>query len=219
VRIHLKSRIFFDPGIVTRSLGALGLWVKPWENKKQVLYPEIGRFESATFNPKLWRGSYANPAFEKMTSQDAFWAAKIVTSFTDDDIKTIAETGSFTTPGALDHLVKTLIARRDKIGKTWMNLKKINPLDRFEVLPRQDGEKNLRFRDVPVTRGYAKRENTLYRYRLAGNKWMRTKDSRIPMDNAPPKIKIKTSRNNGKTWSKSLTVKLNSRAEIIKIKR
>jgi len=111
---------FFDPAMVGRSFGALGLWLKPWERESPVIYPEIGRFESTTFEPAKWRGSYANPAFEKMTARDAAWGARIVTSFTDSDIRALVGTGYFPTPGAQEYLIQTLIERRDKIGKHWL---------------------------------------------------------------------------------------------------
>ncbi|PCI39634.1 MAG: hypothetical protein COB53_02935 [Elusimicrobia bacterium] len=112
---------FFDPGTVTRSFGALGLWVKPWEKEHPRIYPEIGRFEATTFNPAKWRTSYANPAFEKMTARDAQWGARIVNSFSNEDIRTLVNTGYFPTPGAKEYLIATLIERRNKIGEVWLN--------------------------------------------------------------------------------------------------
>lgn len=116
---HQGHEYFIDPMIISKSIGTLGLWVKPWENQASPSYPEIGYFEAKTFDPKAWRGAYPNPAFEKLTARDAAWAAKIITAFTDDDIRTIVQSGYFPTPGAQDSLVQTLIERRDKIGASF----------------------------------------------------------------------------------------------------
>ena len=70
------------------------------EFEKGEIYPSIGYFEAEPFNPDNWRCIYANPAFEKITLRDAFWAAKIVTMFTDEDIRTMVSAGYFPEPGA-----------------------------------------------------------------------------------------------------------------------
>ena len=44
---------------------------------------------------------------------------KIVMSFTDDDIRAIVETAQYTDPLATEYMTKTLIARRDRIGRTY----------------------------------------------------------------------------------------------------
>ncbi len=69
-------------------------------------------------------------------------------AFSDAEIRAIVETGQFTDRRAADYIAKTLIARRDKIGRVFFA--KVLPLDRFAV---QDSE--LRFEDLAVKYGFA----------------------------------------------------------------
>ncbi|PIP83616.1 MAG: hypothetical protein CO113_15405 [Elusimicrobia bacterium CG_4_9_14_3_um_filter_62_55] len=211
---------FFDPGTVSRSLSSAGLWVKPWERPPPVRYPEVGRYEAESFDPKRWRGAYANPAFEKMTRRDAFWGTRIVTAFTDEDIRTIVATGHFSTPGAEDYLARTLIERRDIIGKHWFALKQINPLDEFRV----DGtgaQIQLRFRDLAVARSYAENATTRYQYRIGSGKNIVVSTPQIPLHGTLPgdRIRIRTSRDSGGSWGRPISLDLSADGEVKRVIR
>jgi len=121
--------------------------------------------------------THPNPAFEKATLRDAFWGAKIVMSFTDEDLRAIVETGRLTNPAAEAHLLEILKARRDKIGAYWFD--RVNPLDRFriersspEAVMASDAEARgtvgawLRFDDRAVTGGLAHEKGTRYEYSM-----------------------------------------------------
>jgi hypothetical protein len=106
-----------------------------------VPYPDhasIGRFEAAWFEPETWKPEYPNPAFLNATDEDTYWAAKIVMSFTADEIRAIVKTGQLSDPKAENYLAETLIARRDKVGRHWLT--RLSSFDNFTVV---DGE--LRF--------------------------------------------------------------------------
>jgi hypothetical protein len=55
-----------------------------------------------------------------MRDDDAFWAAQRVMAFSDATIRSIVKVGEFAEPGAEKYLADTLIARRDKIGRTYL---------------------------------------------------------------------------------------------------
>jgi hypothetical protein len=74
---------------------------------------------------------YPNPAFSNRLPDDAFWAAKQVMSFTDDQIRAIVDTGQYSDPRATRWISDCLIKRRDKIGRAFFE--KVLPLDRFAV--------------------------------------------------------------------------------------
>lgn len=87
------------------------------------------------------------PAFENMTLRDAYWAAKQVMSFRNEDIRAIVGTGGITNPEAEKYLTDVLIKRRDIIGKYWFV--RMNPLDKFQAYM-EDGKVLLKFTDLGV---------------------------------------------------------------------
>ena len=169
-----------DPLEITKSTLTLGLYDRPWlfvDADSLIRYPSVGYFEAELFDPGDWVPTHPNPAFEKATLRDAFWGAKIVMSFTDEDLRAIVETGRLTNPAAEAHLLEILKARRDKIGAYWFD--RVNPLDRFriersspEAVMASDAEARgtvgawLRFDDRAVTGGLAHEKGTRYEYSM-----------------------------------------------------
>jgi hypothetical protein len=113
------------PGWLT--LATLGLYVRPW---MLIDYPDVppavGRFEGDAFDPETWKPEYPNPAFDIMRPDDAFWAARIVSKFSDTMIRSIVAKARYTDPKATDYIAATLIKRRDKVLATWLN--QVNPV-------------------------------------------------------------------------------------------
>ncbi len=136
------------PGWVT--LATLGLWVRPWI---LIDYPEappaVGRIESRAFDPVAWKPEYPNPAFANMRPDDAFWAARIVSRFSDEAIGAIVGKAQFSDPAATVFLTRTIIERRDKVLRAW--LPAVNPLVDFALSP--SGE--LTFRNAAADAGVA----------------------------------------------------------------
>ena len=56
-----------------------------------------------------------------MRADDAFWAARIVSKFSDEAIRGVVAKAGFTEPAATDYLTRMLIARRDKVVAAWIN--------------------------------------------------------------------------------------------------
>jgi hypothetical protein len=110
---------------------SLGLYVPKWARAHYPNLPAVGRFEAATFDPETWVPEYRNPAFVNRLPDDAFWAAKQVMAFTDEQIRALVKLGKFSDPRAEKWIADCLIIRRDKIGKAF--LPKVLPLDRFAV--------------------------------------------------------------------------------------
>jgi hypothetical protein len=110
-----------------KTLATFGLYVRPWIRTN---YWEgsraVGRFEADAFDPIKWRPEYPNPAFDNMRADDAFWAARLVARFSDDDIRAVVAKGRYTEPGAADHIATTLMKRRDKVVRAWLTA--VNPL-------------------------------------------------------------------------------------------
>ena len=149
-RVGNEYYIEFKPAL--KAAATLGIWDRPWRNVKYRNYESIGRFESKYFQPEKWKPDYPNPAFDKMQLQDALWATRTVMRFSNEAIRAMVEIGQYDEASAADHLVATLIERRDKIVRYYLS--QINPLDGFTVAA-TDGQRNLKFTNLGVEAGLA----------------------------------------------------------------
>lgn len=155
-----------DPRYMMVSALSLGLKVHPWEEidgYEFIPHPSVGYFRSEIFRPGKWVPVHPIPAFENMTLRDAFWGAKQVMSFSDNDIRAIVETGELSNNEAEEYLVQTLIKRRDKIGDYWF--RKINPIDKFKPVLHGD-QLSLHFTDLGTETGIFESKTTHYSYTL-----------------------------------------------------
>ncbi|MFT7692910.1 MAG: hypothetical protein ACI8P2_001537 [Candidatus Latescibacterota bacterium] len=147
----------WDPRTILRSIVSLGFYRKPWEEPLPITYPELGYFENETFAAGSWVPTYPNPAFERCTNRDGYWGAKIVMSFSDEDIVAMVSTGHYSNAQAGAELTRLLAERRDMIGQYWYA--RVNPLDHFAV---HDGA--LAFADLAVVGGLQEAGSTRYRF-------------------------------------------------------
>ena len=114
-----------------KRLVTFGFHLRPWQTARYEDFPAVGRFEAAAFDPERWRPRTPNPALLNARDDDAFWAARRVTAFTDAMLRAVVAAAEFSDPAAARHLADVLIARRDKIGAAY--LPKINPLVDFAL--------------------------------------------------------------------------------------
>jgi hypothetical protein len=118
------------PGWLT--LATLGLYTRPWLH---IDYPDVpasvGRFEGDAFDAERWKPEYPNPAFENMRADDGFWAARIVSKFSNEAVRAIVGKARYTDPKASEYITSTLIKRRDKVVARW--LAGVNPLVDFAL--------------------------------------------------------------------------------------
>ena len=151
----------FDLKDSLMRLGSLGLYVHNYEKApRTVRYPEVGYLENDLFKPDKWNPMYPAPAFENLSPRDAFWGAKIVTSFTEAQIEAAVSTGQFSNPDAAAYMVRFLVERRDRIGRHWFA--RLNPLDRFSC----STGSALRFADLAMDRQYAQSVQTRYAFEV-----------------------------------------------------
>lgn len=165
------------PGWVT--LGTLGFYVRPWA---LIDYPKVppavGRFEGKSFDPEKWKPEYPNPAFYNMRPDDAFWAARIVSKFDDGMVRAIVEKAKYSDPKSTDYITQTLIARRDKVVKTYLN--QVNPL----VDVKLDASGTLTFENAAVS---AKAATPAESYTL---QWFRFDNTRNEKSNAGDAVTV-----------------------------
>jgi hypothetical protein len=152
----------FDVLDAVVSFVTLGLKPHSWEHAEPPQFASIGYFESDIFQPDKFDCIFPNPAFENMTKRDAYWGTKIVMAFRDDDLRALVDAGEYSDPEAEAYLLKTLIERRDKIGRHWFG--EVNPLDNFEIENVDEGLQ-ISFDDLAVTYGL-EADGAAYSYRI-----------------------------------------------------
>ncbi|MFB3855098.1 MAG: hypothetical protein ACE148_14920 [Vicinamibacterales bacterium] len=140
---------------------SFGLWVPAWES---IEYPgdlpAVGHIEGAHFDPALWKPSYPNPAFANMRPDDAFWAARIVSRFSDEALAAVVSKAHYKDPRAGKYLTEVLIERRNKVVAHWLT--GVNPLVEFALS--SSGE--MTFQNAAEEAGVLPRETT-YRVQWA----------------------------------------------------
>jgi hypothetical protein len=154
----------FDPIEICANALTFGLAVDDWEKHTDFDFSSIGRYRSDTFDPYEFKNNIPNPAFELMTNLDGYWGAKIVMSFTDEQLTAVVREGEYSDPEAERYLLRILKERRDIIGRRWFSL--VNPLDRFRLAGTAKGAVNLRFVDLAVEGNLESRSGTRYRFDL-----------------------------------------------------
>jgi hypothetical protein len=162
-----------------------------------------------------------NSAFANLTDGDGYWAAKIVSAFTDSHLAAAVEQGRYRDPRAAEYMVRTLAARRDIVARTWFD--RIPPLDYFQI------EAGLiHFHDLGEERGLYPGATPSYRYRSAlvdaerdnsgWTDWVETPRCEIPLESTPglvagrpeprslPFLAVTCEVNRGTGWSAPVTV-------------
>ncbi len=178
---------------------------------------EVGYFESRGFQPMEWKPLQTNVAFANMNSRDGYWAAKIVSAFTDEHLRAAVATGSYRNPEAAAYIARTLGERRDTIARYWFD--RMPPLDFFVVR----GE-TVTFHDLGAERNIYPGATPRYRVRCAvvdagrnaktWTQWKEFSTTEIPLTSGPAAeaargsdrpflaLEVQTTRGNG--WSRSV---------------
>lgn len=150
-----------DPERIIQYTVSLGLHIRPYEKIDGFPYKSIGLYDSELFDPHKYRFNHPIPAFKRLTWRDGYWGAKIVMSFTDDQIKAAVSQGKYSNPDAAEYLYNKIRERRDIIGRFYFG--KVNPLDKFEVRKNSNGGYILSFADLAVETGLEP-DNSIYHY-------------------------------------------------------
>jgi len=155
---------YFDTSRIFLNLVTLGFWVKSWELPHPIEFRSIGNIRGDNFNPAKFKFIVPNPAFDNLTDRDGYWGAKLVMSFTDAQIRSVITAAQYSDPQAAEYLFRTLIERRDIIGRYWFE--RITPLDQFVLKHTSEGKQVLYFSDLAVTSGLEAPNELIYRYEL-----------------------------------------------------
>ena len=137
------------------ALGALGFYQRPYQRQRESWWrlakeqPEIGWFTAEDFDPDEYRSGRKVPAHRRMTDRDAYWGAKLVTSFSDEQIAAVVAQTQLPLVEEI-YLTRALRMRRDIIGRRY--LRAATAVEGPYVA--NDGGA-LCFDDLAIARGYA----------------------------------------------------------------
>ncbi|MFA7255492.1 MAG: hypothetical protein WC133_05290 [Candidatus Omnitrophota bacterium] len=218
----LGYEYIIDYGETSKSILALGLREKPWQKKWRLAgekiqgSPAVGYFTNELFDPARYKTQFPYESFRLVTHADGLWAAKLLMSFSDEDIRAMVKAGQYSDAKNADTIAKTLIERRDLISRYWLS--RANPLDGFSF----SGWKLL-FKDLAVENGFASQEGTVYLAQVMreGKKekiaQTETKEPSVNIqpewipENGEAKILLRVRRASDKKTSPAVTVLLNAK--------
>jgi hypothetical protein len=163
-----------DYGEALKAFVSLGIWEKPWQKRwqeageKVTQAPAVGYFDNRYFDPGKYKTQLPYYAFKDLTRADGFWAAKIIMSFSDDDIRAMVKPGQLSDPKDAEEISRMLIERRNLIGRYWFE--KANPLDAFDLAGNR-----LTFKDLAVESGFNPAGDASYLIDVIGKEGKRGK--------------------------------------------
>jgi len=204
-----------------KTVLGLGFREKPWQKKWRLSQgkipgsPAAGYFTNELFDPAKYKTQFPYEAFRLVTRADGFWAAKLLLSFSDDDIRAMVKAGQYSDPEDANTIARTLMERRDLIARHWLT--RSNPLDGFVF-----SAGKLSFKDLAADHGFATQDGTLYHVEVAEEgkneklAAFETQEPRFDVQSfripatGTARITLRVKRLEEKTYSPSVTVLLNA---------
>lgn len=207
---------------------ALGLHDDPWRQlTRDHGLAEVCFFESEIFEPLKFKPLQPNSAFADMTPCDGYWAAKIISAFTDEQLLAICKQAHYRNPEATRYTAGMLSERRDKIARRLFD--RVPPLDFFRL------EKDrIEYHDLGVERGIYPAGETRYRARHAWvtaereadalSEWHVSRVTGIPLPEPPeaaaPFLMVEFQIDRGAGWSATTRIFIaRTSARIIALER
>ncbi len=122
----------FDLNMMGRRLTSFGAYRAKWQKiPTPETPPALGYYSLDNYNPGDWRPNLANPAFNKATPADAYWGAKIVMSFTDQQLAGAVDAAEYSDPADARALLDALRQRRDATGRYWFA--QVSPIENVAI--------------------------------------------------------------------------------------
>ena len=117
-----------DIGAISLRIVTLGIYERPWQwlDSGPSGPRATGYYQIDNFDPADWRPNMPHPAFLNLTARDGYWGAKLVMSFTDEQLDAALRAGRYSDPATPAYLLNGLKERRDATGRYWF--RKVSPL-------------------------------------------------------------------------------------------
>lgn len=166
--VQQDGEYLVEVGRTLASIFTLGLYRRPFQDdahrdewtRLRTEHPALGAIPAESFDPDTFRTNRKVPAFMRLTARDAYWGAKLVTAFTDDDIAALVATARLAQDDA-DYLERALRVRRDIIGRRY--LRAVTAVE--DPALSSDGTA-LCFEDRAIARRYASPVEIAYQLRV-----------------------------------------------------
>jgi len=214
----------FDPGALSGRFFTLGAIMFRWENiQRPPGLAEVMYFDSENFAVQNWKPAIPNTAFANLNRRDAYWAAKVISAFGDEELAAIVAVGRYRDPEAARFVARILAERRDIIARHYFD--RVPPLDFFAL---RDGA--IVYHDLGVERGIYPAAETHYRVRAAAvnserkaagwSAWQESTETVVPpkegalaavqgqLDDEHQFIAVQFQVSRGSGWSRTTTVYL-----------
>ena len=155
----------FDFWATMARLSTLGIYRVGWEERPyRIAHSSLGWMPVEEYDPATWKANWSNKAFASVTPRDGYWGAKLVGSFTDEQLRAAVEQGHLPTRAAADTLVQMLALRRDRTVEHWYA--RVTPIEEVEARPAADGLLVVEFRDLGIEVEAWGASQTTYEYLL-----------------------------------------------------
>lgn len=157
---------WFEVGKAAPSLKVIE---KPWEKKwdalkRQIAFPAVGYFDNSQFDPGTWKTQLPYEVFTRLSASDAFWVAKMIMSFSAEDIEAVVNTAEFSDPEDARTMAGILTVRRNIVGAYWFS--RVTPLDRTQLSDLGNQSYKIQFEDLNLKYNFATEQETSYRFKL-----------------------------------------------------
>jgi hypothetical protein len=163
---------------------SLGFYRRPFQDYRAEWersvgqYPAAGWFPAETFDPDGFRSNRKIPAHVRKTDRDLYWGAKLVTSFSDEQLAAVLATAGLPASDTA-HLEHALRVRRDIIGRRY--LRAIAAVENPETAA--DG-RAVCFDDLVLERRYAALDEVRYLVEVTDGHGNRlSSEERVPTGN------------------------------------
>jgi hypothetical protein len=178
---HDTEEHIIEVGRTLAAFGTLGIYRRPFQDRRaewrQALarHPRLGWFPAAGFDPDEFRSNRKVPSHVRRTDRDVYWGAKLVTSFTDDQIAAMVAAARLPDPDDAAYLARALCSRRDVIGRRYLRAE--TAVERPELSLAGDA---VCFEDLAIARGYASGAHTSYAVAVSDGRGRRLLDAEVP---------------------------------------
>src|SRR6185369_9999374 len=156
---HEGGEYVIEVGRTLGALGSLGFYRRPFQDDRSdwedtvSSHPSVGWFPAEDYDPEAFRPNRKVPAHMRRTDRDLYWAAKVVTSFTNAQLAAIVATAGLPEKDGA-YVAHALEVRRDVIGRRY--LRRMTAVENPAVAADGTGiPGDLCFDDLAIARGYA----------------------------------------------------------------